>query len=94
MQIQHNARAPLILRREPCALKAAEIMLADIDLPLVNRRHQLAQLVLPLAGDLQRAIGDERLEKIQLGANQFCVQLHEKTFLSAVRRFSGVESIL
>ena len=52
MQIQHNARAPLILRREPCALKAAEIMLADIDLPLVNSRHQLAELVLPLAGDL------------------------------------------
>ena len=51
-------------------------MLTDIDLPLVDRRHQLAQLVLPLAGDLQRAIGDERLEKIQLGANQFCVQIH------------------
>ena len=69
-------------------------MLADRDLPLVNRRHQLAQLVLPLAGDLQRAIGDERLEKIQLGANQFCVQLHENPFLSAFRRFTGVEFIL
>ena len=66
VQIEDHARAALVVRRNPRALKRAEVVLADIDLAPVHRRHQLAELVLSLACDLERAVRDERLEEIQL----------------------------
>ena len=66
VEIQHHAAAPLVLGHDPRALKALEIMVADQYLPLVEGTHQLAQLVLPLAGHLQRAARHEGLEEIQL----------------------------
>ena len=66
VQVQNNAVAPLILGHDPCALKATEIVLFDHDLVLVERGHELAELVLPLAGDFKRAVCDEGFEKVKL----------------------------
>ena len=66
MEGQNNAVAPLILGHDPCALKATEIVLFDHDLVLVERGHELAELVLPLAGDFKRAVCDEGFEKVKL----------------------------
>ena len=70
MQIQNNALPPLILWYEPRAGEQAEVMVADIDITPVDGFHQLAKLVLTLARDLQRAVGDKGLEEIQLGTYQ------------------------
>ena len=51
-------------------------MVTDDNVAPVDGLHQLAQLVLPLAGDLQRAVGNEGLEEIQLCAHQLCRQTH------------------
>ena len=66
VEIQHHAAAPFVPGHDPCPLKAAEIMFLGHDLPLVERRHQLAQFVLSLSGHLQRAAGHKGLEEIQL----------------------------
>ena len=66
MQIQNHALPPLVLRHDPRALEGAEIMIPDDHVPPVDGLHQLAQLVLPPARRLQRAVCDKRLKEIQL----------------------------
>ena len=66
VEIQNDAAAPLVLWHDPRALKAVKGVVLHQHLPLVEGAHQLAQLVLPLAGHLQRAVGHKGLEEIQL----------------------------
>ena len=66
VEIQHHAAAAFVPGHDPGTLKGAEVVLPGDDLPLVERGHQFAQFVLPLAGHLQRAVGHKGLEEIQL----------------------------
>ena len=66
VEVQDDAGAPLVLGHDPRALKALKGVILHQHLPLVEGGHQLAQLVLSLAGHLQRAVGHKGLEKIQL----------------------------
>ena len=66
VEVQNDAGAPLVLGHDPRTLKARKGVLLHQHLPLVEGGHQLAQLVLPLAGHLQRAVGHKGLEEIQL----------------------------
>ena len=81
MQIQHDALPPLVLGDDPRTLKQAEIVVADEDIVPVDGLHQLTELVLAPARDLQRAVGDERFEEIELGTNQLCRQPHSRPLL-------------
>ena len=54
-----------------------EAVLTGHHVTAVERRHQFAQLILPLAAGFQRAGGHDGFEKIQLCADTFGVQLHE-----------------
>ena len=53
VEIQHHAAAALVLRHDPRALELLEVVVAEDHLPLVQGAHQLAQLILSLAGGLQ-----------------------------------------
>ena len=66
VEVQDHAGAALVLGHDPRPLKIPEVMLTGKGLPPVHGRHQLPQLVLPLPGQLQRAVFRQRLEEIQL----------------------------
>ena len=66
VEVQDHAGAALVLGHDPRPLKIPEVMLTGKGLPPVHGRHQFPQLVLPLPGQLQRAVFRQRLEEIQL----------------------------
>ena len=85
VQIEHNALTPLVFRHDPRALKWAEVMVADDHIAPVDGLHQLAKLVLPLPGNLQRTVGDKWFKEIELCSHQLRRQTHryrsfQKTF--------------
>ena len=51
-------------------------MVADDHVAPVDGLHQLAELVLSLPGDLQRAVGDKGFKEIELCAHQLRRQTH------------------
>ena len=50
-------------------------------IPLVQGFHKLPKLILPPADGLQRQIGYQRFEKMQLRIDQFGRQTHRRSLL-------------
>ena len=76
VQVQDDPLAALIAGDDPGALEPRKPVVPHNDVLLMDGLHQLAQLILRLAGRFQRAARHKRLEKMELRANQLCRQSH------------------
>ena len=89
VQVQYDSLPALVPRHYPRALKVGKGLVPYYYVFFMYSLHKLTQLVLPLSYRFKRAVGDQRLKEVKLGAYQLCAKAHKRVLSDSVKCASG-----